>query len=118
MKFYLDENVAVSVADIARGRCELDVLTARDVGGLSWPDDVQLRYAASDDRCLITRDREDFMELTIQAFESQKPHAGVLVIQWTVPNAQTAMIAAALCAFAERFPEGMQPYTIMHLPIR
>lgn len=118
MKFYLDENVAVSVADIARRRCGLDIITARDVDGLGWPDDVQLRYAASEGRCLVTRDRDDFLALTIEMYEAQDPHAGVLVIPWTVLNAQGAMIAAALCAFAKRFPEGMQPYTIMHLPMR
>ena len=118
MKFYLDENVAVNVADIARGRCGLDILTARDVDGLAWPDAVQLRYAASEGRSLVTRDRDDFLALTLGAYEAQAPHAGVLVIPWTVLNAQAAMIAAALCAFAERFPEGMQPYTIMHLPVQ
>jgi predicted nuclease of predicted toxin-antitoxin system len=118
VKVYLDENVAVSVADIARGRCGLDVITARDVGGLAWSDDIQLRYAASEGRCLVTRDRDDFLALTLAAYEAQAPHAGVLVIPRTVLNARAAMIAAALCAFAERFPKGMQPYTIMHPPVQ
>jgi predicted nuclease of predicted toxin-antitoxin system len=118
VKFYLDENVAVSVADIARGRCGLDIRTARDVEGLGWPDAVQLRNAALDGRCLVTRDRDDFLALTLESYEAQAPHAGVLVIPRTVLNAQAAMIAAALRAFAERFPVGMQPYTIMHLPLQ
>ncbi len=115
MKCYLDENLSPRVAEIARGQGGLDVVTAHDVGLLEAPDDLHLRYAASEGRYLVTRDREDFLALTLAAFEAQAPHAGVLIVSRTLPNDRFAAIAAALCAFAERFPDGMQPYEIAFL---
>jgi hypothetical protein len=103
------------VAEIARRRCNLDVLTAQDAGTLEWPDELQLRFAAQDDRCLITRDRDDFHDLTIAAYESQTPHAGVLILTRSLPNDRFAAIAAALCAFAARFPNGLQSYEFTYL---
>jgi predicted nuclease of predicted toxin-antitoxin system len=115
VKFYLDEDLSPRVAEIARGRCGLDVLTARDVGGLSWSDEVQLRIAATNGRCLVTRNRDDFITLTMSAFESQAPHAGLLIVPRSLPNSRFVAIAAALCDVAERFPEGMEPYSYDYL---
>lgn len=112
MKCYLDENLSPRVAEIASGQCELDVITAHDAGLLEAPDDLHLRYAASEGRCLVTRDRDDFLALTVAFYEAQAPHAGVLIVSRTLPNDRFAAIAASLCAFAERFPCGMQPYEI------
>ena len=50
MKLYLDEDISPRVAEIARGRCQLDVVSAHDIGAYGWNDAAQLRYAAEDGR--------------------------------------------------------------------
>lgn len=118
MKFYLDENLSPRVAEIARSRCNLDVITVHDTGAFAWSDDAQLRYAALDGRCLVTRDRNDFTELTISAFQLQTPHAGVLIVSPSLANDAFVAIAAALCKVASRFPGGLPPYTCDYLTTR
>ncbi len=117
MKFFLDENLSPRVAEIARSRCELDVLTVHDIGAFAWSDEAQLRYAATDNRCLVTYDRDDFLTLTVSAFEAQAPHAGVLIVPPSVPGNSFEAIAAALCDVAERFPEGVGSYTYDYLSV-
>lgn len=112
MSYYLDEDASPKMAEIARGRCGLEVVSAHAVGTHEWPDDRQLAYAASDDCCLVTRNQDDFMTETLNAFEAGTPHAGVLVIPRSLPNDRFTAIAAALCDHAERHPEGLAPYTI------
>jgi predicted nuclease of predicted toxin-antitoxin system len=112
LRFYLDENLSPRVADIARARCALDVVSAHDIGASQWTDDVHLLQAARDGRYLVTRNRDDFIAETLAAFEVEGPHAGVLIVGRSLPNDRFAAIAAALCAYAARFPDGMRPYTI------
>jgi len=116
VKFYLDEDISPRVAEIARGRCQLDVVSAHEVRAVGWHDTAQLRYAAEDGRCLATRNRDDFIAETLAVYEAQTPHAGVLILAGSLPNDQFAATAAALCAYAERFPEGMHAYTLDFLP--
>lgn len=112
MKFYLDEDISPRVAEIARGRCALDVVSAHEVGTLGMQDSAQLRFAESQQRCIVTRNRDDFIQETVAAFEAHDPHAGVLIVTRSIPNDHFAAIAAALCNYASRFPHGMRSYTI------
>jgi predicted nuclease of predicted toxin-antitoxin system len=112
LKFYLDEDISPRVAEIARGRCQLDVVSAHEVGTHAWTDGAQLRYAAERGRCIVTRNRDDFIRETRSAYEAQSAHAGVLILARSLPNDQFTSIAAALCAYSVRFPGGMQSSTI------
>ena len=112
MKFYLDEDVSPRVAEIARGRCQLDVVSAHEEGAVGWDDAAQLRHAAEMSRCIVTRNRDDFIRETRSAYEAQSPHAGVLILTRNLPNDQFTAIASALCAYNSLFPIGMQAYTI------
>lgn len=112
MKFHLDEDISPRVAEIARGRCQLDVVSAHDAGTSGWDDAAQLRYAAERGRCIVTRNRDDFIRETRTAFEAGSPHAGVLIVTRSLPNDHFTSIAAALCMYSQRFPDDMQAYTI------
>jgi len=115
VKFYLDEDISPRVAEIARGRCQLDVVSAHEVGTLEWEDRAQLRYAAEEGRCLVTRDRDDFIAETLVAYDVQTPHTGVLIVTRSLPNDHFTAIAAALCAFASQDPDGLQFYSVAFL---
>jgi predicted nuclease of predicted toxin-antitoxin system len=112
VRFYLDEDISPRVAEIARGRSQLDVVSAHDVGTRELDDAAQLRFAAEDWRCLVTRNRDDFIAETLAAYEAQTPHAGVMVFTASLPNDQFSRIVAALCTYADAHPDGMQSYTI------
>jgi hypothetical protein len=96
--FYLDEDISPRVAEIARGQCDLDVVSAHEVGTLEWPDDRQLGYAAREGRALVTRNRDDFISQTLVAYEARGLHAGVLIIPRRLPNDR---FAAALYEYAD-----------------
>jgi len=115
LRFYLDEHIPARVAEIARGRCGLDVLCVEDVATFGWGDPEQLRFAAEAGRCLVTRDRDDFVEATLRAAENGDPHAGVLIVTRALPSNRPAAIAEALCAFARERPDGLAAYEIQFL---
>jgi len=115
VKFYLDEDISPRVAEIARGRCQLDIISAHEVGTHAWADAAQLRYAAERGRCIVCRNRDDFSRETRSAYEAQSVHAGVLILSHSLPDDRFTPIAAALCAYDVRFPAGMQTYTIEFL---
>jgi hypothetical protein len=111
-RFYLDEDVPPSAAQIGRD-LGLDVVAVAEEGHRGWPDAQHLAWAASQSRTVVTYNRGDFLELTRAALASGKPHAGVLVVVPTVPR-QGPVIAHALQRFsASRLP--LQEYEVQFL---
>lgn len=116
MRFLLDEDVHPRAASIARGR-RLDVTSVHELGRTGLEDEEQLRFAAREGRALVTRNRGDFLQLTLDFFATREPHAGLLIIPYSLPNRRPERIAAALADYADRYPrERMEPYTIDFLP--
>ena len=114
MRFYLDEDLPPRIAVIARPQ-GLDVITSHECGRNGLPDEEQLRLAAEEGRCFVTRNRDDFLRLTQQFFESQRPHAGVLIVSRSLPNRDVAGIVAAPVAYAEGNPGDLPSYTTAYL---
>jgi len=111
MKYYLDEDISPRVAEILRG-CRVDAISTHevDMGGAS--DRQQLEYAALKGMAMVTRNRNDFIRLTVQFFNEQRPHCGVVIVPYSIPGDQFQHTAQALKHYALSHPSGMESYTI------
>ena len=114
MKFYLDEDLSPRIAEILR-KNGMDAVSAHEIEMREASDQRQLEFAAHEKRCLVTRNRNDFIKLTVQFFNTQRPHSGVLIIPYTIPADKFSKIARLLKSFAFRYPSGLEPYTIAFL---
>jgi len=117
MKFYLDEDLSPKIAEILR-RGGIDALSAHEAGMCEASDRKQLEFAATDKRCLVTRNRDDFIKLTVRFFNDQRPHCGVLIVPYTLPGDQFSRIASLIKKFSYRHQKGLVPYSIAFLPIK
>lgn len=111
MRFYLDEDLSDRVASIGRAR-GLDVVSSHECGRDGLADEVQLRLAAEEGRCLVTRNRNHFVLLTVRFFDNQWPHAGILIVSRSLANDDFAGIAGALVGYAHQHESGLPSYAI------
>ncbi len=111
MKYYLDEDLSPKIADILR-KDGIDAISAREAGMLQVSDFEQIRYASSSKRCMVTKSRNDFIRLTIQFFNENRPHFGVLIIPCSYPGDKFNLIAKALKNYALKYKKGTQSYGI------
>ncbi|MDO8445552.1 MAG: DUF5615 family PIN-like protein [Deltaproteobacteria bacterium] len=98
MKYYLDEDLSPKIAEILK-KHRIDAVSAHDVGMIQASDMDQLEYASSKGRCLVTRNRNDFIRLTVQFFNEHRPHAGILIIPHTLPCDNFSLIARAIIKY-------------------
>ena len=111
MKYYLDEDMSPTVAKILR-KYQVDAVSTHDVNMTQSSDREQLEYAAAEGRSIVTRNRDDFVRLTVQFFNDLRPHCGVLIVPYSMPGDKFHLIAEALKKYAATHPPGMEPYTI------
>jgi hypothetical protein len=117
MKFYLDEDFSPKIAETLR-RSGIDALSAHEAGMCEVSDQRQLEFAATEKRCLVTRNRDDFIRLTVQFFNDQRPHWGALIVPYTLPGNQFSRIANLIKKFSSQHHKGLEPYSIAFLPIK
>ncbi|MBI4715329.1 MAG: DUF5615 family PIN-like protein [Nitrospirae bacterium] len=111
MKYYLDEDLSPRIAEILRKE-GIDTLSAHE-SGLSGSSDLdQLSFAASQERCLVTRNRNDFILLTVRFFNEHRPHSGVLIVPSSHPADRFRLIATHLKKYAFQHPRGLTAYGI------
>lgn len=60
----------------------------------------------------MTRNRDDFIRVTLQFFATNHPHAALLLVPYRVPADQFSALADTLITDAQAHPEGLPPYTI------
>jgi hypothetical protein len=115
MKYYLDEDLSQRLAERLR-RANIPATSAHEEGAEGWSDEAQLEKAASQGCCLVTRNRNDFIELTVQFYRDGRQHAGVLIVPYSYPGDNMTLLAKALISYARAHPDGMLAYTINFLP--
>jgi len=111
VKLYLDEDISPKIAELVRRR-GIDCISAHDVGMTGQSDVDQLKFAAKQRRVLVTRNRDDFIRLTVRFFNDHLPHSGVLIIPHSYPGDKFSLLANALSSYCIGHPRGMQSYTI------
>lgn len=112
MKYYLDEDLGPKIAEILR-KNHIDAVSAHEVGMLQAADIEQLDRASSETRCLVTRNRNDFIRLTVQFFNEHRLHEGVLIIPHTFPGDRFLRIAKAIIKHHTKYSKStMESYTI------
>ena len=116
MKYYLDEDLSPKIAKLLREN-QIDCSSVHENNRIQLSDREQLEFAAYENRCLVTKNRDDFIKLTVQFFNSQLPHHGILIIPYSYPGDQFSKIAEALKHYAGLHPSGMAPYTVDFLAV-
>ncbi|MEE8525324.1 MAG: DUF5615 family PIN-like protein, partial [Thermoanaerobaculia bacterium] len=104
MRYLLDEDVNPGVAEISLAR-GLDVVSVHEIDRRGYQAPQQFAYAASQERVFITRNRDDFIRLTVAAYQSGEPHHGVLIVPYSLPNHLPGPITAALEKWHRRWME-------------
>ena len=109
MKILLDEDLSPKIAGILRDK-GIDVLSVHEIGRTGLTDYEQLEYAASEDRCLVTRNRNDYIVLTRQFFSSSMIHKGVLIVPATYKPNDFKRIAGAIFKYVSTWQENSTDY--------
>ena len=98
-RFLLDEGINPKVAERGWG-LGLDVSSVHEIRRTGLSDWEQLALAAQEGRVLVTRNRSDMVHCTSELCRSGEPHAGVLLVPWTLPNDRPDALAHALKRWA------------------
>jgi len=114
MKLYLDEDISPKICVILRKK-GMDAVSAHETGMLEASDEEQLSFAAAEGRVMVTRNRDDFITLTVQFFEALKQHKGLIIVPHTIPGSEFSKLATLLVKFSKDHPQGLESFTIEFL---
>jgi hypothetical protein len=90
----------------------LDAAGAHEAGQAGRTDLEQLRYAAREGRCLITRNVADFLELVRQLINRQESHAGIILIPASIRGDEFAVLAGAVARCVAAYPKGLADHVL------
>ncbi len=111
MKLYLDEDISPMVAELLRKK-GVDAVSAHEKDMKGASDEAQLITAVYEKRVMVTRNRNDFIALTVLFFQDLKPHYGLIIFPHSITGSNFNLLANLLAKYAEKHPEGLEPYTI------
>jgi Domain of unknown function (DUF5615) len=95
MRFLLDEDLNPAVAEVGRG-LGIDVVSVHEINRRGFTDEEQLRFSIVQARIFVTRNRNDFLRLSMSFFAEGILHPGLLIVPYTLPNHRPERIARAL----------------------
>jgi hypothetical protein len=108
IRFLLDEDMNPEVAVIGRG-LGLDVVSVHEIDRRGFADEAQLRFAVGEGRIVVTRNRDDFIRLTLSLYEAGEVHHGVLIVPHSLPNNRPEHLAHALVRWSGDRPGDPSP---------
>jgi predicted nuclease of predicted toxin-antitoxin system len=100
MQYLIDEDLMTDIAVIGR-RLGLDVTSVQELGRKGWTDRALLAQAGLEQRCIVTANRNDFRRFTNAFAAEGRPHAGVLIVPYTLRSRGAVAVARALVAFEQ-----------------
>jgi len=113
-RFLLDEGLPPSIVRHA-DNSDLDVVSVYDLRRAGLTDWAQMELAAADGRVLVTRNRLDTLLSTAESFRLNQPHAGVLVVPWSLPNDRPQAIVRALQRWSYAHTHGATEFGRYHV---
>jgi predicted nuclease of predicted toxin-antitoxin system len=114
MIYYLDVDLSWRIARLARN-LGVDVISANDVGMRTATDRQQIAEATERGRCIITRNRDDFIALDRLYQAEGVEHAGILMVAESLPAHEFAAVARALAHHSSLHPEPFIPGLVAYL---
>ncbi len=78
IELYLDEDVSVLIAELLRVRGFM-AQTTQEAGRKNTSDEDQLAYAVSQQRAVLTHNRDDFAALAQRYFADGRKHYGIII---------------------------------------
>ena len=117
MTLYLDEDLSPAIAERLRRR-GIDAVSVHDVGMTGRSDSIQLDYAASAKRAIVTRNVRHFRVLGAARVRSQTPHAGIILCPASLRGSEYGVIIDALVQLVRRYPKGLGAYDVVFLTRR
>jgi predicted nuclease of predicted toxin-antitoxin system len=108
VRFLLDEDLNPAIAEAARA-LDLEVVSVHDLGRRGLTDHEQLVLAATEERTFVTRNRDDFIRLTIDFFRAGRPHSGLLIVPHTPSNRTPGRLARVLQTWSSQWSATTSP---------
>lgn len=93
----------------------LDVVSVHEVDRRGFGDRAQLEFAAMQNRVMVTRNRDDFIKLTVSSYQAGEKHPGVVIIPYSLPNKEPGRIARALKKWQKQHGETETQYGVFFL---
>jgi len=78
VRLYLDEDVDPALALALRAR-KIDAVSALELGRRQMDDVDHLAYAISQQRTILTHNRDDFVQLAVDYFSEGQEHFGIII---------------------------------------
>ncbi len=104
-----------SAAPLLRSR-GYDVVSSREAGADGETDRQQFERARADGRAVLTYNYTDFMRISAEEADAQRPHSGIIVSYHQYGGRQLGVLANALQAFIEEHSAEQLANTLLVLP--